>query len=178
MADVVCSIAAWRIFSESGILLVTRGAYFQSPASYWSHVEHILTVRRPIGHVERILRVRHLIGHKWSIFSESGILLVTRGAYSQSPESYWCAQAVPVDRRLRGAIGDAGDRNQHAWGRPPLHDESQVWWPAATPLLPLSTHSHELTQNKHSHHVWNMYIGHRRWSVSSVAGDRVNPRLK
>jgi hypothetical protein len=108
----------WRIFSVSGILLVTYGEYSQSRASYWSRMKNILSVGHPIGHIWRIfLSVGHPIGHIWRIFlsvghpigriwriflsvghpigriwrisSVSGILLVAYGEYPQYGASYW-----------------------------------------------------------------------------------------
>jgi len=64
------------IFSVPSFLWVTRSAYYQSLASYWSHVRHILSPWHPIG---------HMLG----IFSVPGFLLVTRSESSQLLASYW-----------------------------------------------------------------------------------------
>jgi hypothetical protein len=94
----------------AGILLVTNGVYSQCLAFYWSQMEYILTIWHPMvtngvyshclafywsqmeydsqcmafywSQMEYILTVWHSIGHKWSVFSMSGILLVTNGVYS------------------------------------------------------------------------------------------------
>jgi hypothetical protein len=105
------------IFSETGILLVTRTVYSQRLASHWSHAQYILRDWHPIGHTLSIFSVTviplitrtvysqrlasywshaqyilsdcHPIGHTHSIFSETVILLVTRTVYSQRLASYW-----------------------------------------------------------------------------------------
>jgi hypothetical protein len=70
------------IFSVSGILFVVCRVYSQCLASYWLHVENILSVSHPIGGVSRI-------------FSVSGILLVVCRVCTQYIASYWlCVECV------------------------------------------------------------------------------------
>jgi hypothetical protein len=85
-----------RIFSRSGILLVTSREYFYCLAFYWPQGENILTVWHSIGDKSRIFLLSgsllatrreysHCLAFCWSqfqIFLLSGILLVTRREYS------------------------------------------------------------------------------------------------
>jgi monomeric isocitrate dehydrogenase len=64
------------IFSLPRILLATRAVYSHYLASYWPHVQYILTTSHPIGHT-------------CSIFSLPRILLATRAVYSHYLASYW-----------------------------------------------------------------------------------------
>jgi hypothetical protein len=75
------------LYSPTWYPLAQAEVYSQHLASYWSHQKYILNIWHPIGHIR-------------SIFSASGILLVTSEVYSQHLASYWCHVSGEQQRRV------------------------------------------------------------------------------
>jgi hypothetical protein len=63
-----------RIFSATGLLLVTCREYSQRLVSYWSRAENILSDWSPIGHVRRIFSATGLLLGTWNILSDLSLI--------------------------------------------------------------------------------------------------------